>query len=177
MKEDALGYPSDHQFILDHAKRSRPFDYDSIMMYGSWSQSIVGLDTFGDAIYTRKDTRKGMFRGGSFDYAPKDVAISVGDLARLVKLYPREVEVPGMLDVSEWEPMIVGLHGRDMEELQTVVHPPKPHNTSSRHFPDAEGETAPWYEVVDQWVRQEKQNGMPYAENFGDWEQQNNTTE
>ena len=122
--------PGEHRDPDDHYESSKPFDFDSIMLYDSYA-----LAKAGSKVITRKDGGD-IWSGGHPD--PEYGRPSAGDVARIIMLYPKpdapsQAEARAVFGDSSdednnnspwkpWKPVKVVIPG----EITTTVSPPPP---------------------------------------------------
>jgi hypothetical protein len=116
-------------FKWKYYKFSAPFDYDSIMIYNSYSNVLDSLDVSKPEnwVISRKDNGKPIWQGGSED--PAQAKITEGDIARVAQLYPSgdvAGDEAGMWDKwgnSKWKGPKLKVKVRGLE---TIVEAPRP---------------------------------------------------
>lgn len=84
-------------------KYSKPFDFDSIMMYNSHANAPEDVDGMKaeNWVLTRVDNKGPVWQGGSAD--ARRVRVSEGDVARVAQLYPKADESSyGAMMLEKW---------------------------------------------------------------------------
>ncbi|KAK4548926.1 hypothetical protein LTR36_008699 [Oleoguttula mirabilis] len=111
---------------------SIPYDYDSIMNYGSFMGSIGEADGT-HPVLVRKDNGEPLWLGGSAD--PAQLQLSRGDVARIAQLYPHpdpNAEQQAAKGLVKWAPRPMKVVMRDsVLDFETTILPPRPSSTAA----------------------------------------------